>query len=216
MAITPSQFVAMLKEIAESIEAEKDRLSELDGPIGDGDHGVSMSIGWSAVTDALAGLPPGADFARICSTAAKSFLNAVGASAGPLYATAFLRGGAALKGCGALDANAFVAFIGAASQGIRDRGKASPGDKTMLDAWLPAVAAAEAAQASGASLAGCAAAAARAARDGAAATAGMLARMGRASRLGERSLGHVDPGAASTALIFEAMARGVARAEEST
>jgi dihydroxyacetone kinase-like protein len=158
----------------------------------------------------LAALPPDADPTAVFNAAAKSFLNAVGASAGPLYATAFMRAGAAVKGKAALDRDAMVAALIAMATGVQDRGKAVPGEKTMVDAWAPAAAAATAARDAGQDLTACLEAAARAAADGAEATSAMVATKGRSSRLGERSLGHVDAGAASTALMLEALARAVA------
>jgi dihydroxyacetone kinase len=208
--ITPTQFVTLLNRIGAAIEQEKGWLSDLDGVIGDGDHGVTMAIGWSAVREALAAIGPDKGFADICNAAAKAFLNAVGASAGPLYATAFMRGGAALKGRESLDAAGMVAFIEAAAQGIVDRGKAEAGDKTMVDAWLPAVAAAKAALAENKSLADCVQAAANGAESGMKATAEMTAKKGRSSKLGDRSLGHMDPGAASTFITLRTLAEGVA------
>ena len=141
------------------------------------------------------------------NAAAKAFLNAVGASCGPLYATALMRAGAAVKGKAVLDDADVVALVQAMATGIRDRGKAEPGQKTMLDAWAPAAQAAAEAQAAGQDLAGCLDAAAAAARAGAEATRGMVATKGRAERLGERAVGHVDPGAASAVVVIEAMRR---------
>ncbi len=210
--LTTKDFVGMLRAVATAVKADKDRLCELDGAIGDGDHGVTMEIGWTAVTKALDALPPEADLTTVCNSAAKSFLTAVGASAGPLYATALMRGGAALKGRDAVDGEAMAAFLQAAADGIKDRGKAEPGEKTMLDAWVPAAAAAR--EAAGAGLGGVLRAAAEAARAGMEATKGMAAGKGRSSRLGERALGHVDPGAASTHLIILSMARFVTEAED--
>ncbi|MGP1396827.1 MAG: dihydroxyacetone kinase subunit DhaL [Inquilinaceae bacterium] len=206
MEMTPGQFVDMLRRVAAAVDAEQDRLSALDGPIGDGDHGVTMAMGWAAVVEALDGMDPGQGFAALCNASAKAFLSAVGASAGPLYATALMRGGAAIKGRDNLDASSMAAFLGAACQGIRDRGKAEPDDKTMLDAWLPAVAAAEQAADAGAVLSACLGAAADGAEQGMERTRGLVARIGRASRLGDRSIGHIDPGAASSAVMFRAMA----------
>jgi dihydroxyacetone kinase-like protein len=199
--MTAAELVALFDALADAIEADKARLSELDGAIGDGDHGVTMSMGFSAVRKTLAAAPP-ADPTGVFNAAAKSFLNAVGASAGPLYATAFLRAGAAVKGQTQAD---LVAVIAAMARGIAERGKAQPGDKTMLDAWAPAAAAAEAARAKGAALREALAAAAQAAAEGAEATRTMPAKLGRASRLGERALGHLDPGAASAATILAVM-----------
>lgn len=204
-ALTTERLVALFARIAAAIEADKDRLSRLDGVIGDADHGVTMSIGFTAVEEALRGLDPAtSEPAAVFNTAAKSFLNAVGASSGPLYATAFMRAGAAVKGMNALDRDAVVAVLGAMAKGIQDRGKGERGDKTMLDAWLPAAEAAEAARAGGEDLQACLAAAVAAAEAGAEATKGMVASRGRASRLGERALGHMDPGAASTVTVLRA------------
>jgi phosphoenolpyruvate---glycerone phosphotransferase subunit DhaL len=204
--ITTAGLIEMFNAIARAIEKDRDRLSELDGAIGDADHGVTMDMGFAAVTQALAGLDPAAEPTQVFNVAAKSFLNAVGASAGPLYATAFMRAGAAVKGKASLDGDALVAAVAAMAQGIQDRGKAERGEKTMVDAWLPAAEAIRAAASRGESLQACLDAAVRAAEEGAEATKAMLATKGRASRLGERVLGHVDPGAASAAVILGAMA----------
>jgi phosphoenolpyruvate---glycerone phosphotransferase subunit DhaL len=205
--ITTRDLVGLFRRIAEAIEADKERLSKLDGVIGDADHGVTMSIGFTAVNEALRQLDPAAvEPAAVFNTAAKSFLNAVGASSGPLYATAFMRAGAAVKGRPALDRDAVVAVLAALAKGIQDRGKGERGDKTMLDSWLPAAEAAEQARADGGDLAACLAAAVTAAEAGAEATKSMVATRGRASRLGDRVLGHMDPGAASAVTILKAFA----------
>lgn len=207
---TTRDLVALFGALDRAIDADKDRLSQLDGVIGDADHGVTMNIGFTAVTRALAGLDAEAsEPSAVFNTAAKSFLNAVGASSGPLYATAFMRAGAAVKGQTVLDRDALVGAVVAMAKGIEDRGKAAPGEKTMMDAWGPAATAAEAARADGKPLAECLDAAAKAAAEGAESTKSMLATKGRASRLGERALGHVDPGAASAALILATIARVV-------
>jgi dihydroxyacetone kinase-like protein len=147
----------------------------------------------------------------VLNTAVKSFLNAVGASSGPLYATAFMRGAAAVKGKTALNDADTVAMFQAMAKGIQDRGKAEIGEKTMVDAWLPAAEAAGAVNASEGSLAACLTAAADAARTGAAATKDMMAGKGRAARLGERSIRHIDPGAASAVIVVEAIRRSLGR-----
>jgi phosphoenolpyruvate---glycerone phosphotransferase subunit DhaL len=204
---TTARLIQMFNAIARAIEADKDRLSALDGVIGDADHGVTMDMGFAAVTQALAGLDPATtEPTQVFNVAAKSFLNAVGASSGPLYATAFMRAGAAVKGRASLDRDAMVAAVAAMAQGIQDRGKAERGEKTMVDAWLPAAEALRAAAVEGQSLQACLRAAAKAAEAGAEATKAMLASKGRASRLGERVLGHMDPGAASAVVILDAMA----------
>ena len=207
MTITTQQLVTMFDAIADAIDEHKDHLSELDGVIGDADHGVTMGIGFSAVREALAQIDAAENEpAFVFNTAAKTFLNAVGASSGPLYATAFMRAGAAAKGKAELDRDAMVEAFCAMAKGIQDRGKAERGDKTMVDAWLPAAEAIGDAAERGDGLAECFQAAAKAAEEGAEATKAMRASKGRAARLGDRSLGHIDPGAASTALIVGVMA----------
>jgi dihydroxyacetone kinase-like protein len=209
--ITTQDILAMFMAIADAIDANKDHLSALDGVIGDGDHGVTMDIGFSAVRDALSRLDAQAtEPSAVFNAAAKSFLNAVGASSGPLYATAFMRAGAAVRGKPELDDKAMAEAFAAMAKGVQDRGKAERGDKTMIDAWLPAADALNEALEKGGGIAAALDAAARAAEKGAEATKTMQASKGRASRLGERSLGHVDPGAASTALIVGAIARSFA------
>ncbi len=192
--------------LAAMIEREKDHLSALDGVIGDGDHGVTMSIGFQAVDKALASNESAAAPSDVFMLAAKTFLNAVGASAGPLYATGFMRAAASTKGKDALTADDVADVIGAIAEGIVHRGKAEVGQKTMVDAWQPAAQAALAAKGS-ASLASVGQAAAKAAKDGADATAAMTAGKGRSANLGERAVGHVDPGAASAALLLETLAQ---------
>lgn len=200
---------AMVAAIAADLEAQKDELCRLDGLIGDADHGIAMALGFAAAREATAAVEPGAEPTVVLNAAAKAFLNAVGASSGPLYATALMRAGAAVKGKAALGDADVVAMVAAMATGIRDRGKAEPGQKTMLDAWAPAAAAAEAAQAAGGDLGESLDAAVTAAQEGAEATKGMLAGKGRAERLGERVLGHVDPGAASAVVVISAMRRSL-------
>jgi dihydroxyacetone kinase-like protein len=200
---------SIFQAIGDAIEADKGRLSELDGVIGDADHGVTMSIGFTAVNEALAKLDASADPTTVFNTAAKSFLNAVGASSGPLYGTAFMRAGAAVKGKAAIDRDGLADCIAAMAKGMQDRGKAERGEKTMMDAWLPAADAIQEAKARGDDAVACLEAAVAAATQGAEATKAMLATKGRASRLGERALGHIDPGAASAVTILKAMTEAV-------
>jgi len=206
--ITPADFVKLLHLVSERIDAAQGHLSELDRATGDGDHGFTMAGGWKAAVAAMDAAPPESGFQALCNAGAKAFVNSVGGSAGPLYATILMRGGAAVKESSSLDLAAMTTFLDAACQGIRDRGKAEAGDKTMLDAWLPALAALH--DAAGGSLSAGLAAAADGAARGAVETTDMLARLGRASRLGERSRGHVDPGAESSAVFFRALADGLA------
>ncbi|MCB0913583.1 MAG: dihydroxyacetone kinase subunit L [Propionibacteriaceae bacterium] len=178
-------------------------LIDLDRAIGDGDHGENMDRGFKAV---VAKLDEGgiADVQGVLKVVASTLMSKVGGAAGPLYGTAFLR---AAKACeGDLDSNGVVALIEGALDGIVSRGKATTGEKTMVDAWTPALEAAKAAAEGGASPAATLRAAADAAASGAEATIPMLATKGRASYLGERSIGHQDPGATSTAYILGAAA----------
>ena len=209
-SIDAADLKRMFDAIAVAIEADKDRLCQLDGVIGDADHGIAMALGFGAVRDALAPLDLSATEPTVLlNTAAKSFLNAVGASSGPLYATAFMRGAAAVKGKATLAGADVVALFQAMAQGIQDRGKAEIGEKTMVDAWLPAAQAAAAAHAAGKTLSESLAAALEAAERGAEATKDMIAAKGRSSRLGERSLGHIDPGAASAVTVIGAMRKSL-------
>jgi phosphoenolpyruvate---glycerone phosphotransferase subunit DhaL len=204
--IDAARLAEMFSAVAEAIEADKERLCRLDGRIGDGDHGIAMALGFSAARDAVEAMDQStADPAALLNAAARAFLNAVGASCGPLYATAFMRAAAAVKGKTILDAADLAAMLQAMAKGIQDRGKADRGEKTMLDAWGPAADAAAAALASKGGLAAVLSAAAEAALEGAEATIPMLAGKGRASRLGERVRGHMDPGAASAATVITAM-----------
>ena len=204
---TTRDVLALFERITAAIQVDKDRLCRLDGVIGDADHGVTMSIGFLAVQAALRSLDETeADPATVFNTAAKSFLNAVGASSGPLYATAFMRAGAVAKGKTTLDRDTVVAIVAAIAKGIQDRGKGERGDKTMLDAWLPAAEAAERARAEGQDLEACLEQAVAAGTAGAEATKPMVASKGRASRLGERAIGHMDPGAASAVILLTAFA----------
>lgn len=196
----------MFGDISAAIDAEKDRLTALDGAIGDADHGITMSLGFNAVTAELAGMDlehaVGSD---VFAKAAAAFLNAVGASTGPLYASAFLKAEQALKRDETLSIANQVAIIEAITAGIQERGKGQRGDKTMLDAWIPATEAAINAQSRGAEASELWSRLTDAAEVGANATRSMVAARGRASRLGERSLGHIDPGAASAVIILRAM-----------
>lgn len=177
-------------------------LIELDRAIGDGDHGENMDRGFTAVVARLD--PPPADVPAALKLAAATLISTVGGAAGPLYGTAFLRAAAAAPA--QLDADAVAEVLAAALDGIVARGKAEVGDKTMVDAWSPAADAASAAARAGAGPAAALRAAADAAAAGALATEPLVARKGRASYLGERSAGHRDPGAQSTALLLEAAA----------
>jgi len=190
---------------AADIAEQRDYLVDLDRAIGDGDHGENMDRGFKAAVEALGQAQP-ASVAEVLKTVAKTLMSTVGGAAGPLYGTAFLRASKA-AGDGELDGAGVAAVIAGALDGIQARGKATTGEKTMVDAWTPALEAARAAAESGGDPSAVLEAAATAAEAGAAATEPMRATKGRASYLGERSIGHLDPGAVSTSLILRAAVR---------
>ena len=190
---------------AADVSEQRDYLVDLDRAIGDGDHGENMDRGFKAAVEALGQAEP-ASVAEVLKTVAKTLMSTVGGAAGPLYGTAFLRASKA-AGDGELDAAGVAAIIEGALGGVQARGKATTGEKTMVDAWTPALDAARAAAESGADAVATLQAAATAAEAGAAATEPLRATKGRASYLGERSIGHLDPGAVSTSLILRAAAR---------
>lgn len=200
--VTVEDLKSLFARIAEAMTREKDRLCELDGVIGDADHGIAMELGFAAAAKAVSELDAAAEPTLVFNTAAKSFLNAVGASSGPLYATALMRAGASAKGKSPLNDDDMVEIVVAFAKGIQDRGKAEVGEKTMVDAWAPAAEACRAARDRGQPLAACLAAALDAGKAGAEATKDMIAAKGRSSRLGERVLGHMDPGAASAVVVI--------------
>ena len=195
---------------AADIAEQRDYLVDLDRAIGDGDHGENMDRGFKAAVEALEQTQPGS-VAEVLKTVAKTLMSTVGGAAGPLYGTAFLRASKA-AGDGELDGAGVAAVIAGALDGIQARGKATTGEKTMVDAWTPALEAARAAAESGGDPSAVLEAAATAAEAGAAATEPMRATKGRASYLGERSIGHLDPGAVSTSLILRAAVRAAGEA----
>lgn len=195
---------------AADVAQQRDYLVDLDRAIGDGDHGENMDRGFKAALEALGQAQP-ASVAEVLKTVAKTLMSTVGGAAGPLYGTAFLRASKA-AGEGDLDGAGVAAVIAGALDGIQARGKATTGEKTMVDAWTPALEAARAAAESGSDPAAVLEAAATAAEAGAAATEPMRATKGRASYLGERSIGHLDPGAVSTSLILRAAVRAAGEA----
>lgn len=195
---------------AADVAEQRDYLVDLDRAIGDGDHGENMDRGFKAALEALEQAQPGS-VAEVLKTVAKTLMSTVGGAAGPLYGTAFLRASKA-AGDGDLDGAGVAAVIAGALDGIQARGKATTGEKTMVDAWTPALEAARAAAESGSDPAAVLEAAATAAEAGAAATEPLRATKGRASYLGERSIGHLDPGAVSTSLILRAAVRAAGEA----
>src|SRR5450830_1616989 len=198
MRVDVTWATAWVRGSARTVFEHRDELIELDRQIGDGDHGENLARGFTAVLTRLDALEtaPG-DIGEVLRLVATTLMSTVGGAAGPLYGTAYLRA-AKVTGFPELDSAGVVAGL----EGIVVRGKASPGEKTMVDAWTPAVAAAVAAAAAGAEPDRVLAEAAEAAELGAVATIPLLATKGRASYLGERSIGHQDPGATSSALIL--------------
>jgi dihydroxyacetone kinase-like protein len=200
-----------IEEAAARIEAERDHLTQLDAAIGDADHGINMDRGLKAALAQIAGdgsAPAGA----LLVTAGRVLIFTVGGAAGPLYGTAFRRAGEALGGSDTFGAEDLLGSLRAGLEGIQQLGAAMPGDKTIVDAYAPALAAFEREIRAGGSLAHAAAAARNAAEEGMRATIPLQARKGRAPYLGSRSMGHQDPGATSTFLLFAALADAVGEA----
>jgi dihydroxyacetone kinase-like protein len=204
--------VDWVRRSAQVISDHRVELLTLDREIGDGDHGENMDRGFQAVLPKLDDLPAGSTPGDVLKLVATTLISTVGGAAGPLYGTAYLRAAAAAGDAVSLDGKAVAAILAAGRDGVVARGKAEPGDKTMVDAWTPAVDAAEKAATDGTDAAGVLAAAATAAEAGAVATEPLVARKGRASYLGERSAGHRDPGAESSALLLRAAADTAAAA----
>ena len=207
MGITANHLIELFQQIADAMGREKEYLTELDGAIGDSDHGITMKLGFDEASRAVTQLKTSSPSpSEVLEAAASAFLDAVGASTGPLYATAFKSASQALQGVQILTTNDQVNLLEAIVSGIQKRGRATRGEKTMLDAWIPAVEAAHLALENNLSTAQMWETVASAGEAGAQDTATMTATKGRAARLGERSLGHKDPGAESAAIILRTMA----------
>ncbi|MBG6059275.1 dihydroxyacetone kinase-like protein [Cryobacterium sp. MP_M5] len=203
---------AWIRNSADVMSEHRIELIDLDREIGDGDHGENMDRGFQAVLAKLDAVPAEAGPGDVLKMVATTLISTVGGAAGPLYGTAFLKAAIAIADKTDLDGAALVTLLTAARDGIVLRGKAESGDKTMVDAWTPAVDAAGAAQAAGADDLAILRAAADAAEAGALATEPLVAHKGRASYLGERAIGHRDPGAQSSALLLRAAADTAAEA----
>jgi dihydroxyacetone kinase-like protein len=201
-------FESWLRDAANSLHENAAYLTELDSAIGDADHGANMDRGFQAVV-ALLDEGGFGSVDELMKKAGMTLVSKVGGASGPLYGTFFLRFGAALAGA-EITPESIGAALKAGVGGILARGKAELGDKTMYDAWAPALDAYDAAVAGGSDLAGALNAAAEAAAKGRDATVPLVARKGRASYLGDRSAGHQDPGATSTTLLLESAARTLA------
>ena len=192
----------MLLAAADEIIGAEARLNALDAAIGDGDHGITMRLGFSAVRERLGGLAE-ATIEQQLTESAQAFLGATGGAIGVIFAKMLMGGAAAVSGCAELGAPELGAMLAGMESGIARAGKAKPGDKTILDAVHGAAAAVRSGQTLGEALEAAAGAAETAAEE----TARMMCRVGRASRLGERAVGHPDPGAVSFAILLRAFAR---------
>lgn len=199
------KLLEIMKAISEKIEEEKDTLTELDNAIGDGDHGINMARGAKAVMEKIPLLIT-KDSGAIFKGIGMAIISSVGGASGALYGTAFMKAGDALKGKMELSPEDFLAAFSASVTGIKMRGKSTIGEKTMLDALCPAERAMREAIQAKKSLKDALLAAADEAEKGAERTKDLIATKGRASYLGERSLGHRDPGAVSSSFMLRAMA----------
>ena len=208
MSINTDKVRSIIGKIAEMIQEQKQYLSDLDQAIGDGDHGFNMARGFEAVMRKL-DETPGADIGDVFRITAMSLISNVGGASGPLYGTLFLKASAAAKGLTEIDLSGFVPVFREGVFGLQARGKAALGEKTMLDVLLPALESLEKDNAAGLS--------GREAFENAQKTAAVcmeqtkniIAKKGRASYLGERSIGHIDPGAASSCLMIATISKAL-------
>lgn len=200
---------SIVSEIAAIVVESRAYLSEIDGKIGDGDHGVNMAKGFGRAAERLAGRDT--SLSEALYELSGVLMSEIGGSMGPLYGTMFDEMAGAIKDCERLDATAFAAMLRAGLTGVESVGSAKVGDKTMIDCLAPAVETAEAAAARGEDLPATLAAMRAAAEEGRERTRDLVARIGRASRLGERSRGVLDAGATSCSLILTALADGIER-----
>lgn len=207
--LTRDDMVTWLRTYAADMVEQKAYLTELDSAVGDADHGINMARGMTAVLGKLDSAPS-STLGELFKGVGMTLVTSVGGASGPLYGTFFLRLGTALGDAETTDGAGFAAALRAGLDGIVARGKAERGDKTLVDAAAPAIDAFEAALGSGGDVVAAAAAAATAAAAGREATKPLVARKGRASYLGERSAGHIDPGSASTAALFGDLAAALA------
>ncbi|ARP49788.1 MULTISPECIES: dihydroxyacetone kinase subunit DhaL [Caproicibacterium] len=193
----------VISAVSTKIKEKEDYLTELDKPIGDSDHGINMARGFTAV-DAKLPLLEDKDIGTILKTVGMTLVSTVGGASGPLYGTAFMRAGMAVGSKTEISTDDFLNLMDAAAAGVKQRGHAEPEDATMLDAIIPALDAMKKAAEAGKTPKEMLTLGTAAAKKGAAHTAGLVAKKGRASYLGERGIGHIDPGAASFALMVEA------------
>lgn len=205
MPITTENLLQWLRQLAQVLQEQRDYLTQLDSAIGDADHGINMDRGFRMVQEKLQKQTE-TDIGSLFKLVGMTLVSTVGGASGPLYGTAFLRAGAVLAGKQELSGSDYVALLAAAVDGIQARGKAQAGEKTMLDALLPALASAREAEAAQLDIVEITRRASDAAEQGMRATIPLLATKGRASYLGERSIGHQDPGATSSWLLLRTLA----------
>lgn len=207
--ITPPQMLKAMEVVCDTVEANKDYLSELDGAIGDGDHGVNMAKCFRLVKNKL-GETPGDEFETILKNVGMVVLNSVGGAMGALYGTFFMRLSQAAAGKSELGLDDLVQMFQTAEKGILDIGRAKVGDKTLVDTLSPSVRSLEKDAQAGTSLGAALSNFEQAAKTGMTSTTDLVAKMGRASRLGERTRGHQDAGATSCYFILQAMVEAFA------
>jgi phosphoenolpyruvate---glycerone phosphotransferase subunit DhaL len=205
VSVPYAQVLGWVEAFSATMTENKEYLTRLDSAIGDADHGINMDRGMTAVNAKLDGLE-GDDIGGLLKTVGMTLVSTVGGAGGPLYGTLFLQMGIATAGKNELEPEDWAAALDAAVKGVEMRGKAEPGDKTMIDALIPARDAYSAALAEGASFEDALRRSAKAAEEGMEATTPLVARKGRASYLGERSAGHQDPGATSSYLLVKTAA----------
>lgn len=203
--ISTEKLISIITAIAGTIQRSKDFLTELDMPIGDSDHGINLARGFQAVVAKLPTLAD-KDAGTILKNVGMTLVSTVGGASGPLYGTAFMKAGGAMGGKTELGLDDFLTMLNAAIEGVKMRGKSTTGEQTMLDAMVPAF---EAIRDTAGSDAERLQAGLSAAKAGVEATKDMIATKGRASYLGERSLGHQDPGATSFTLMLETIVHAV-------
>lgn len=202
--IDSKKLCEIIANMAEKIQEQKDFLTELDNEIGDGDHGINMARGFAAVKEKLPAMAD-KDVGAILKEVGMALVSTVGGASGPLYGTAFMKAGMACKGMAEISGEDMLKALSAAIAGIKQRGKSEEGEKTMLDALCPAERALSEALEGGAALKDALGKAVDAAEAGLLHTRDIIATKGRASYLGERSLGHQDPGAASSLLMLQVL-----------
>ena len=204
MTITKDNLIAWLEALSGVMHDNRELLTELDAAIGDADHGINMDRGFAKVLEALPNLKE-KDFGTILKTVGMTLMSTVGGASGPLYGTFAMKAGMTLSGKDDITTSDLVALLQAGVEGICQRGRAEPGDKTMVDVWTPVLETVENAAARGASVNEVLKSAVEAAEKGVEGTIPLQARKGRASYLGERSIGHRDPGAVSSYLMIRAL-----------